>query len=434
MKGCITVPEYGELRIGAAEAQGAPCITERHATALEGLSRRYGVKVFQRTGKSVVKATQHVGVVRVHGQLIEVLPKIDGLDEGGVRRNLVAMLARTRNLDIRDGELADLALQRDLLEVVIRLFATRLFEAVRGGLAHRYESRQENIGLLRGRLQVSQHVAINAAHPERFHCQFDEFQADHALNQALKAAVILLRSTSQDAENQRLLSELRFALDHVTTVAPQALAWNRILLDRTSRRFHGLVSLAKLFLQGTAQDVTSGMSEGFSLLFDMNALFEEYVGRCLLNAFKNSEIDIRLQGPSRHLLRELSSGKLAFLAMPDVVASRQDTPLWLLDTKWKRLDLAEPYAGVSQADIYQMLGYAQRYGVSEVVLLYPHFSALGQPGDLSSYAVLLPSGTDEEHLADVRIRICTLRLTTLSEVGPQLQSLLTQERPVEVLR
>lgn len=43
-----------------------------------------------------------------------------------------------------------------------------------------------------------------------------------------------------------------------------------------------------------------------------------------------------------------------------------------MDTKWKKL--AEPTDrkhGVSQADVYQLMGYARLYECSELMLLYP---------------------------------------------------------------
>src|SRR5690242_8961578 len=108
MNGCITVLEHGVLGIGRPAVAGAPFVSERHAGALEALSARYRTEVFRRTGRYALRATQFVGVVQVGGQAIEVLPKIDGLDgPGAVRRNLVRMLAATRRLDIREGELAN---------------------------------------------------------------------------------------------------------------------------------------------------------------------------------------------------------------------------------------------------------------------------------------------------------------------------------------
>ena len=48
----------------------------------------------------------------------------------------------------------------------------------------------------------------------------------------------------------------------------------------------------------------------------------------------------------------------------------------IMDTKWKRLDKRRTNLGVSQADLYQLYAYAQRYNCADVVLLYPWHEAL----------------------------------------------------------
>ena len=42
-----------------------------------------------------------------------------------------------------------------------------------------------------------------------------------------------------------------------------------------------------------------------------------------------------------------------------------------MDTKWKALDYTKGNFGISQADAYQMHGYARVYNADETILLYP---------------------------------------------------------------
>ena len=43
----------------------------------------------------------------------------------------------------------------------------------------------------------------------------------------------------------------------------------------------------------------------------------------------------------------------------------------ILDAKWKRLKPKNAAMGVSQADIYQMHGYARQYQCQQLALIYP---------------------------------------------------------------
>ena len=93
------------------------------------------------------------------------------VDKPKVRQNLVCMLAKTRKLDIRDWEIANTASQHNLLEIVVRLFYDRLFAEVHRGLINRYERQEENLFVLRGKLDTTRQAKFNSAHPERFYCQ-----------------------------------------------------------------------------------------------------------------------------------------------------------------------------------------------------------------------------------------------------------------------
>ncbi len=57
--------------------------------------------------------------------------------------------------------------------------------------------------------------------------------------------------------------------------------------------------------------------------------------------------------------------------MPDITVWDGDRLVQIIDTKWKVLDGSGTKYGVSQADMYQMVAYAQRYGCGDITLLYP---------------------------------------------------------------
>ena len=71
--------------------------------------------------------------------------------------------------------------------MLIRLFADRLLTAVRRGLPHRYRTMQDNLRVLRGKLDVRRQITRGAARADRLACHFDELSADTPLNRVLKA-------------------------------------------------------------------------------------------------------------------------------------------------------------------------------------------------------------------------------------------------------
>ena len=342
----------------------------RLCKAAERAAKRLKVpKVLERTREGV-KASQVVGVVAVPGATLEILPKIDSPDES-VRASLLHMLCAAWNLRPADGELASLGRQRsDLLELLIGLFANRLLVAVRRGLPRRYVGREEDLRLMRGRLHVVRQITTLAARPDVLACRFDELSENTPLNRVLKAAVVRLANVTRSAANARLLVELAARLEPVG-LSPTPLE-EPVRLDRTNTAFHDLYQLARLLLSGDWQSTASGQSLGFSLLFPMPELFEKFVGRCLCRAL--APWQVRLQARDHSALQD-DEGRL-FELRPDAVVETPNGPI-VLDTKWKALAPSGGRTlGVAQADIYQMLAYAQAYKAKRLVLLYPWLDGL----------------------------------------------------------
>ncbi len=368
--GPLTCREWDCLPIGEgglteAEAKRIHILAERAARQL----KLHKTAVLTRTSRGL-EAGQVVGILAVPGRTVEILPKIDGND-GAVRAALIRMLAVAQDLRVADGELAALDTQRrDLLELLVRLFAGRLLAAVRRGLPRRYLAREEDLRLLRGRLDVTRQTTHLAVRPDRLACRFDELSEDTPLNRALKAAVSRLARLARSAVNLRLLAELAARFETVGRAADPLR--EPVRLDRTNAAFHDLHRLACMFLKGDWQSTASGDAAGFALLFPMNDLFEAFIGRCLRRALARHPVGVHLQDRGRHALTD-SDGSGLFRIRPDAVieAKGDQGDHIVLDTKWKRLDPDDKTLGVEQSDVYQMLAYAEAYDARRIVLVYP---------------------------------------------------------------
>ena len=435
----LTLREYETFAIDERfSSEGRKSVTPAQADALERLSERLkaaGLKgeLFRHANRTTLKAQQFVGVMQLGMEAVEVIPKIDGLDDRSARINLFRMLARTRRLAIHEADLARLAVQNlNILEIFIRLFCDKLFMEVHRGLVSRYERRTDNLPSLRGKLLTGLQATLNAFHPERFQCEFDEFTVDTPINRVLKATVRRLRRVTRDGDNARRLAELDFILEDVSDVTADALEWHRLHFDRANQRYEPLVTMARMILGNRSQDVTSGGAEGFGLLFDMNELFEEYIGEVARATFTPLGCQVILQGPMRCLLRDQGSDKDVFQTKPDIVGLRDGKPVWIIDTKWKPLDKEERKQGVAQADVYQMLGYAHRYGVRNVFLLYPHQDRVeADAGLLRSFRILGGYMGSSVEMDDQRIHVATVDLSDLDKVPSQLRAILGRATEVQ---
>jgi 5-methylcytosine-specific restriction enzyme subunit McrC len=419
----ISVREYGRVHIGQFDP-GRPSISAGQAEFATSLKSLYGFDVFRYVNSKTISAQQYVGAFQLGPHTVEVLPKVGG-SAYDVRRSLVTMLSETLELDIADGEIARLAQQNQgILEVLIRLFCDKLFFEVHRGLIHRYEGCEENLTVLRGRVAVEEQVRRNGANPERLFCRFDEFQENNPLNIVLKAAIRLLFGIARAPENQRRLSELLLAFDGVSDCGIGALPWRRVKFDRLNDRYRDCFSLAELFLRNVPPDLGGGQSRAFSLFFDMNFLFEEYIGRVAKRALRPRGLTVRLQSPQKYLAVEEGQQLPSFLMKPDVTGFRNGSVSWILDTKWKELAAGEARDGVAQSDLYQMYAYASCYNCVDVVLLYPHHESLGPTAGVRASYLLNPWSSRASEKAARRVRVATIDLADLKTIPAQLEKIL----------
>ncbi|MDB5581175.1 MAG: hypothetical protein JWR80_6351 [Bradyrhizobium sp.] len=129
------------------------------------------------------------------------------------------------------------------------------------------------------------------------HCAFEEFRENNAINQILKAAVVFLLKRARSGENRRLLGELRLMFGDVDGLEASELPWDDVKFDRLTHRYESSYRLAELILGNTPPEIASGQFQGFSLFFNMNGLFEEYIGRIDRQVLTPLGFTIRLQTP-----------------------------------------------------------------------------------------------------------------------------------------
>lgn len=419
----LSLREYGKLAIGELDLS-VPSVLPGQAVQMQSLRAIHGFDVFKRVNETTLSAQQYVGAVQIGNLTVEILPKVEGIDGTLMRRNLVAMLAVARDLEISEGDIARVSTQRHgILEILIRLFCDKLFAQVHRGLVRRYEPRAENLSVMRGRIGITEQIRLNAANPERLHCRFDEFQEDNPLNQILKACIRLLLKSSRELTNQRRLGELLLVFEGVSEVSRSTLPWHLIRFDRLNQRYEPSFKLAELFLKATPPDVSGGSVQGFSLFFEMNTLFEEYIGRIARRVFRPDGFKVVLQGPQRYLTYDETTEREAFAMKPDVVGLKGNDAAWIIDTKWKELSKEEAKEGVAQGDMYQMYAYSNRYACADVVLLYPHHEGLGPNHGVRTRYRLHSWANSQGSQQSGRVTIGTVNLANLSTVPSQLRAI-----------
>lgn len=376
--------EYSYLFVGDSDSDGDRAITTKQFEELENFVLKNEtcqyLKIAHKKGRGkVLQAQNFVGVIQTKdGTIIEILPKIADLHgdanegkEEKAKKILLKMLRTLKDSPFKNVSMANLkSAKLPLLEVFIFMFLESLAELVRRGIKSDYIACEENLAFLKGKLKMGVHIRQNYIHKERFFVQYDDYLADRVENRLIKTTLEYLYKKSKLSSNQQRIREFLFVFDDISYSQDPETDFSKVRLNRQMKDYEKVLLWCRTFLLGNSFSPYKGNDVAFALLFDMNLLFESYVGYWL----RKEGVDVKLQDKSHHLAYLEGSGK--FQLKPDIVISRGRV---IADTKWKLLGEDKTHQGVAQGDMYQLFAYGKKYDgqkskaekCEKLVLIYP---------------------------------------------------------------
>lgn len=359
-KHTIQVFEHQLLRVG--EVRDGVVFTRQHFEALAAYAERNTEKHYT-LHHNGVRFTNYVGALQVGRLTIEILPKIDQADDVNIQHVLLDMLKACRILQPESPGFAKLSLRfGSLLDLYLHQYINEVAQILHQGLTKSYTPVAANRQVLKGRLLLEKQLQYNLAHRERFYTESYEFTYNHEynilLNNAIKALTQLPVHPAIQFEAQQLL--YRFpALKQVSNPLPNPA---ELYFTRQTKRYESAVRTALLILQQFQPDVRAGQLPVLAILFDMNALFEEFIYRQLKNAADKNTTVLRQVRQSFWERRYLQ---------PDILLIKENQRI-VLDTKWKRLQKANPEIN----DLRQLFVYNQYFDASRGMLVFPRMPGL----------------------------------------------------------
>ena len=317
-------------------------------------------------GGKFIQARNYVGVLQTKGGLtIEILPKIaDKTDTDKSKAVFIKMLRTLKNFPFKSSNLASLKTQNlPLLEIFISMFLCELEALVKKGIKSDYVTLEDNLNFLKGKLSINEQIKRNSVHKERFYVGYSEFLSDIKINQIIKTTLKFLYKKSNSSKNQQKIRELLFIFDEVSECEDYKNFFAKLIINRQVKHYEQTLLWCKIFLLGNSFTPHKGDDLAFALLFDMNALFESYVG----NFIKKKHIGTILQHSEKHLIEDPKSFKLR----PDIFLESK----FIADTKWK---IVKSRDDISQADLYQIYAYGKKYECGKLYLIYPKIDGVEQ--------------------------------------------------------
>ena len=324
------------------------------------------LRIASGVGGKFIQARNYVGILQTKsGLTIEILPKIaDKTDTDKSKAVFIKMLRALKNFPFKSSNLASLKTQNlPLLEIFISMFLCELEALVKKGIKSDYVALEENLNFLKGKLNINEQIKRNSVHKERFYVGYSEFLSDIKINRIIKTTLKFLYKKSNSSKNQQKIRELLFMFDEVSTCDDYKDFFEKLIINRQVKHYEQTLLWCKIFLLGNSFTPHKGDDLAFALLFDMNALFESYVGNFIKKKFSG----IILQHSEKHLVENPKSFRLR----PDIFLKDK----FIADTKWK---IVKSRDDISQADLYQLYAYGKKYECGRLYLIYPKIDGVEQ--------------------------------------------------------
>ncbi len=342
---------------------------EEQADILEFMSIGY-----RRNLGEVITIKNYVGLIQLrNGYQIQVLPKISFANGEDVRNDetkkiFLKMLRSMKDFPSKVFHDASLKVDRmNLYELFINMYLQEVRQLVKRGIKSGYISHEDNLRYFKGKLNINQHIRMNAAHKERFYMEYDEFQPNRAKNRLIKTTLMKLQKITSSAENAKEIRQLLVSFELVEPSTDYRKDLSKVVINRTTKDYELLMQWSKVFLLNKSFTTFSGDTSARALLFPMELVYESYVAQEIKKVFCKDGWEVSTQDKQYYLFEDPQK----FALRPDIVLTK-DGKTVIMDTKWKMLvDNERSNYGISQSDMYQMYAYSKKYNAKEIWLLYP---------------------------------------------------------------
>ena len=313
--------------------------------------------------KDGVKFKQYVGVLRIGSLTIEVLQKIDGVnnnteDDKKLWQSLLyKMVRKASNLDGKLSGFANLNFHsNNFISMYIAYFVKEVAYLNRSGLIKKYHRKEGNLTSLKGRLNFLKQISRNLEHAERFYVNYTTYDRDNFLNQILYKALMACRrlNTSPDLSGKIEAEILNFP--DVSNINVTDASFKKIKFDRKSAGYKNAISLARFILMRLFPALKSGQTDTIAVMYDMNKLYEKYIVIRLKEALGS---EYRVSAQDKIDFWKFEKDKSYRKVKPDlVVFDKDNNTVAILDTKWK-VPKEEQFPSIQ--DLRQMFVYNQYY-------------------------------------------------------------------------
>lgn len=233
---------------------------------------------------------------------------------------------------------------------------------VKQGLYREYVPIQEDLSVMRGKLNINDTIALKVQRKQKLSCEFDEFSEDNLYNQILKVTIHrLIKADDVAAERKQALRKLIVFFGNVSLIQPDHITWNRLIYQRNNRNYELLLNLCYLVLNGMLQTTEDG---AYKLIAFSDEHMERLYEKFILEYYKQHHPELHPAAPVIEWdhTEDPDSQMIQFLPKmkTDIVLEKGDKTL-IIDAKYYGKAMIQNYSKetLRSAHLYQIFAYVK---------------------------------------------------------------------------
>lgn len=306
-------------------------------------------------------------------------------DKSIVMRNIYYMLSYAFQI-LNQSTYDDLAVEE--FDEMYSLFAAILSKGIglqlKQGLYREYIECQEDMPVLRGKINMPGTVRNQLIHKRVLTCDFDELSVNNELNQILKTTVLLLlRSNKVKLKFKDDLKKKMLFFSDVETLDPLSIKWSSIRFQRNNRTYRMLIGICQLIIEGMLITTDKGEHKLSSFIDEqrMCRLYEKFILEYYSQHFPALSVS------ASRISWSLDDGIGTMLpVMQSDIHLQKDATVLIIDAKYYAHTTQEQYGKhtLHSNNLYQIFTYVKNR----------HYEFGDEPHEVSG--MLLYAKTEEE--------------------------------------
>lgn len=247
------------------------------------------------------------------------------------------------------------------------LFAAILSKGVakqlKQGLYREYVTRQDNLSVMRGKLDMTGTIKNRIQRKQRLSCEFDELSENNLFNQILKTTMHYLAGDKEVTNGHKsALNKMLVFFDGVALLEPSTIEWGHIYYQRNNRNYEMLLNICYFVLDGMLQTTEKGDYKMATFSDEhMARLYEKFIleyyrqHHTYLSEVRAAQVKWDLQG-------ENDEAMIRFLPiMQTDIFLRLNEKVLILDAKYYGRTLQKQFDKYTlhSGNIYQIFTYVK---------------------------------------------------------------------------